>query len=343
MQRKKNGSLFYHIMLFVMAQLAWCLLLGLWIYWYVTNYVGIEKIAHTESGTMNRFESITVLVSGIILLIMITIILSMIFTYLNRQLNLTNLYDNFIANVTHELKSPLSSIQLFLETMKKRDLDKETNEKFIGSMLSDVKRLEKLINSILYISSLQHQKFANKLSHDYHIYNANTVINEVINRIFSDYRIENCSEIQGELTGNCVIDKNWLSIVFSNLIDNAVKYSFGNRNITVRLKQNHEYFHISISDNGIGIDPKDYKKIFKRFHRLDNPDSPSVKGTGLGLYWVKEIVRYHGGSVTIGSNGEQPGTKFTVSLPIYKTSKKRYINRLLKLSIKIRKESVSNG
>ena len=99
-QRKKNGSLFYHIMLFVMAQLAWLLLLGLWIFWYVTNYVGLENIAYAESKVLSKYESITVLVSGILLLITITIILSMIFTFLNRQLNLTNLYDSFIANVT---------------------------------------------------------------------------------------------------------------------------------------------------------------------------------------------------------------------------------------------------
>ena len=343
MQRKKNGSLFYHILLFVMAQLAWCLLLGLWIYWFVTNYVGIENISYTGEDPLPKFGNITILVSGILLLIMITIIMSMIFTYLNRQLNLTNLYDSFIANVTHELKSPLSSIQLFLETMKKREIDRETEVKFVGNMLYDVERLDKLINSILYISSFQHNKFASKLSHDYHIYSANNVIKAGINEIFSQFRLEGSSEIKGELKGNCVIDRNWLKIVFSNLIDNAVKYSFNNRKITVRLNQSHEYYQISIEDNGIGINPKDYKKIFKRFQRLDNPLSPSVKGTGLGLYWVKEIVRYHGGKISVNSSAKKPGTVFTVFLPVYKSSKRRYINKLLKLSIKSRKESLSNA
>ncbi len=81
MSKKKNGSLFYHIMLFIMAQLAWLLLLGLWIFWYVTNYVGIENIEYVESNVLSRNESITVLVSGILLLVTITIILSMIFTF----------------------------------------------------------------------------------------------------------------------------------------------------------------------------------------------------------------------------------------------------------------------
>ena len=343
MNKKKNGSLFYHIMLFVMAQLAWVLLLGLWIYWFIANYVGFENIAYTESQILSKYESITVLVSGIMLLITITIILSMIFTFLNRQLNLTNLYDSFIANVTHELKSPLSSIQLFLETMKMREVDRETEKKFVGNMLTDVERLDKLISSILYISSIQHNRFANRLSHDYHIYSADSVIKEVIKTLFRQHRIEDCAELTGELKGNCVIDKNWLTIVFSNLIDNAIKYSHKDRKINVILAQENGYFRISVKDNGIGISPRDQKRVFRRFQRLDNPNSPSVKGTGLGLYWVKEIARYHGGHVSVESSLKEKGTVFTVSLPVYKSSKKRYINKLLKLSIKKRKESEANG
>ena len=342
MQKNKNGSLFHHIMLFIMAQLAWVLVLGLWIYWYATNYVGIDNIAYIESRALSKYESITVLVSGILLLVAITTILSVIFAFLNRQLNLTNLYDSFIANVTHELKSPLSAIQLLLETMKKREVDRATEEKFVGNMLSDVERLDKLINSILYISSFQHNKFANKLSHDYHIYSADSIIKEVIKDIFKQHRIEGCAELKGDLKGNCVIDKNWLKIVFSNLIDNAVKYSFENKQIAVILDQKQGYFKISVKDNGVGISARNQKKIFKRFQRIENPESPSVKGTGLGLFWVKEIARYHGGNVSVESRAKEKGTVFTVSLPVYKSSKKRYINKLLKLSIKRRKESKAN-
>ena len=343
MQKNKNGSLFHHIMLFVLAQLAWVLVLGLWIYWFVTNYIGFANIAHAESRVLSKNESITLLISGILLLITITTILSIIFAFLNRQLNLTNLYDNFIANVTHELKSPLSSIQLFLETMKMREVDRETEKKFLANMMSDVERLDKLISSILYISSFQHSKFANKLSHDYHIYSAGSVMKEVITSLFKQHHIEDCSVLTGELKGNCVIDKNWLTIVFSNLIDNAVKYSHSDREISVSLSQDHGYFRISVKDNGIGIKTGEQKRIFRRFQRLDNPDSPSVKGTGLGLYWAKEIVRYHGGNITVESSQKEKGTKFTVSLPVYKSSKRRYINRLLKLSMKKRKESEANG
>ena len=115
-----------------------------------------------------------------------------------------------------------------------------------------------------------------------------------------------------------------------------------NRKIEVNLDQDHGYFRISVKDNGIGISSRDQKKIFRRFQRIDNPDSPSVKGTGLGLYWVKEIVRYHGGHVSVESRKNTQGTVFTVSLPVYKSARKRYINKLLKLSIKRRKESETN-
>ena len=89
---------------------------------------------------------------------------------------------------------------------------------------------------------------------------------------------------------------------------------------------------MEINDNGIGIQPRDQKKIFDKFQRIYNPDSPNVKGTGLGLYWVKEIVKHHGGRITIESSDKEQGSTFRIILPIYKASRRRFTNRLLKRS-----------
>jgi signal transduction histidine kinase len=102
--------------------------------------------------------------------------------------------------------------------------------------------------------------------------------------------------------------------------------------LKIRLKQNSKYLTISITDKGIGIPVKDQKKVFNKFHRIYSKKSPSVKGTGLGLYWVNEIIKYHGGKVTVSSEGHDCGTTFIIELPIYQASKKRYINRLLEIT-----------
>ncbi|OGB65319.1 MAG: hypothetical protein A2Y94_01445 [Caldithrix sp. RBG_13_44_9] len=336
MTLKKPSTVFYHVLIFIIAQLIWFSLLSLWIYWYVTNYLLLLKVEdklapQMISGTTN----IVALISGLVLLILLSLSMSIIFIYLNRQLNVTRLYDNFIANVTHELKSPLSSIQLYLETMQKREVSSDKKQEFLGLMLKDTDRLNQLINSILYLSSLEQRKLTRKVSHDYHIFDTDTIIREVIQESVQEFNFpaKNVA-IEGNASCQCVIDRNWLKIVFNNLIDNAIKYSPKLPQIKIQLNPGKRYFHIEFSDYGIGISQKDQKKIFNKFHRIYNPESPNVKGTGLGLYWVREIVEYHGGKISVSSAGKNLGSTFKITLPIYQESKKRYMNRLLRLSRK---------
>jgi len=332
---KKQRPTLYHILVFVFAQVAWFSLLGLWIYWYITNYIILTKVGR-ELSLQLASDSVNVfaLVSGLFLLIVVSVGMSMIFVYLNRQVHLTKLYDNFIANVTHELKSPLSSIQLYLETMGARDVPQKKQREFFGFMLKDVDRLNNLINSILYMSGLEQKKTARKYPHDYHIYNAETVIRELIKEAAEQQKIsEQSIQIKGQLPCRCVIDRNWFRIVFDNLFDNARKYSIEPVKINTTLRCTKKIIIIEVCDKGMGISFKDLKRIFHKFHRIDTSLSPNVKGTGLGLYWVKEIIKYHGGKVTAHSKGIGQGSVFRIELPVYKVSKKRHIRNLLKRSI----------
>jgi len=330
---KKQSSLFYYIVIFVISQVAWFSLLGLWIYWYVSNYIIFENVGDKLSPQMvPDTTNVFALVSGLVLLVVISIAMSLIFAYLNRQMNLTRLYNNFIANVTHELKSPLSSIQLYLETLRDRKVPREKQNRFISLMLKDASRLDNLINSILYISGLERKKSAKKYPHDYHVYNADKTARELIKEAAKQSKVLDVIKFNGEADCKCVIDKRWMRIVFDNLIDNAVKYSPDGPEINVNLSCTARNFNIEFCDKGIGINYKDQKRIFNKFERIDNPDSPSVKGTGLGLYWVREIIKYHGGRISVSSAGQNKGTAFKVQLPIYKTYKKRHIRNLLKIS-----------
>ena len=332
---KKRSPLFYHIFIFILAQLAWFSLLGLWIYWYVTNYILLTKFGQEVSAQMiSDSTNIFALISGIFLLVVVSVGMSLIFIYLNKQLHLTKMYDNFIANVTHELKSPLSSIQLYLETMSVRDVPQNKQRQFFSFMLKDVDRLNNLINSILYMSGFEQKKTALKYPHNYHIYNAESILRELIDEATKQQRIpEQAIRVKGHLPCRCVIDRNWFRIVFDNLFSNARKYSVDSFSIVVLLHCTAKRIIIKIQDKGIGIPPREQKKIFHKFHRADMADSPSVKGTGLGLYWVKEIVNYHGGKVSVFSRGKGYGSTFIIELPVYKASKKRYIRHLLKHSI----------
>lgn len=329
---KKHQSQFI-LLAFILAQIAWLGLLGLWIYWYVSNYIFYKEVGKGYLIPTNVFvdnSKVGVFVIGIIMIVGIATAVFIIFRNLTVQRKITGLYDNFIANITHELKSPLSSIQLYLETLSSKNIPPDKQKEFYSIMAKDTDRLHKLINSILEISRIEQKR----VSHNYHI-SAADIIPKLIENSFKNFRLpENFTMINGDVRGKCVIDKDAMQIVFDNLTDNAIKYSSAPANISVRLKSNEKQNIIEFSDNGIGIGVKYQKTIFNKFHRVYNKNIPNVKGTGLGLFWVKEIIKLHGGKISVKSEGVNKGTTFIIALPIYKTSKVLYIKSLLRQTAK---------
>ena len=317
---------------FIFAQFAWMSLLGLWIYWYVSNYIIFEKVGGQLSPQIAiDSPNVFIFIGGIILIVSIAIAIFLFFRNLTVQIKLTKLYDNFISNITHELKSPLSSLQLYLETLYNKDINAVKRKEFLEIMMRDSSRLNKLINSILEISRLEQKRIA----HNFHVYEAGKVFPELIENSFAQFRVPPSSvQIENEADCNSVIDKDAMQIVFDNLTDNAVKYSSSNVGISVKIFCRMKKIIIEFRDNGIGIETHNLKKIFHKFQRISSKNVPNVKGTGLGLYWVKEIVKFHGGKVTAFSEGRDKGTLFRIELPIYKTSKKIYINSLLRSTAK---------
>lgn len=317
---KKRHSFLYHVIVFVVTQIVWLLLLGLWIYWYVYNYIVFEKVGDQVSPQVSYdITNVVPFVIGLVLLIGLSFTTAVIFRNLNVQIRLTKLYDNFIGNVTHELKSPLSSIQLHLETLKTRDVSPEKSNEFIDLMMKDARRLRNLIDSILGLMAIEQKR----LVQEYEVCDAGTAIKQLITGSFEQFRFppERC-KIEIVSSSEIAIDKNSIKIVFDNLIDNAVKYSATDVKINVTIDSNSKKIIVEFVDNGIGLLPKEQKKIFNKFYRIYNPDIPSVKGTGLGLYWVKEIIRNHNGKISATSEGIGKGTKFTIEFPVYNKSGK---------------------
>lgn len=339
---KRPRSSLYHISIFAIAQLAMLSLLGTWIYWYIVNYLMLSEVEEEISPQIiSEGQNVFILVGGLVLLILLSVALSILFHRLNIQFNLTRLYDNFIANVTHELKSPLASIQLALETLQFHKLPKDKQDEFISMMLKDTGRLNNLINVILEIPALEQKKIA----YNFHIYSAGPLIKELVKETKEQFNLtDDTISMTGDAKCQCVADRDALKIVIDNLVDNAIKYSLNQVNISINLNCGLKYFKLDFTDQGIGMSSQNLKKIFDKFYRIHDQNSPSVKGTGLGLYWIKEIIRFHAGNISASSRGKNKGTSFHIELPIYPELKKRRLQNLLKLAQRRQKQKeASNG
>lgn len=313
---RKRYSLAYNLAIFILAQIVWLALLGLWIYWYVSNYLIFEQVGEKVSpqiviDTPNVFP----FVGGIVLLVGLSFSMVLIFRHLNVQIRLTRLYDNFIANITHELKSPLSSIQLYLETLSTRNVPAEKQKEFIDQMIRDTARLQKLISTILEISALESRK--NKVN--FEVYDSCEILNRLLKESAEQFRLkESTITLRCNDSAKISIDINAFKMLLDNLIDNSIKYTTGELKIEVFTKTFLNKVEIYFTDNGIGIPAKEQKNIFHKFYRVYDDDIPNVKGTGLGLYWIKEIIRNHKGKISVRSEGKGKGTTFIIELPITK-------------------------
>lgn len=219
---------------------------------------------------------------------------------------LENMRSEFVANVSHELKTPLTSIKGFSETLRYVD-DSETKNKFLNIIDKEAERLTNLINDILVLSDIEN---LHKL--DNSNFNPREVIENIIDIVRKQadkkqIKIEFINEFDSEIIGS----KDKFHQLALNLIENAIKYSNENGNVKILITSNNGYFIFKVIDNGIGIPKNDIPRIFERFYRVDK--SRSTKGTGLGLAIVKHIVKLFNGDITVDSE-VGVGSTFTVRI-----------------------------
>jgi signal transduction histidine kinase len=318
---RRRRSFGYNLAIFVLAQLVWLAVLLLWIYWYVSNNIIFEQVGEKIAPQIvYDAPSVFPFVGGLVLLAGLSFSMVLIFRHLNIQIKLTEMYDNFIANVTHELKSPLSSIQLYLETLNSRNVPEEKKKEFYVLMMRDAERLKNLVNSILEIASMDKKKFIR----DFEVYKADETIKKIILESAQQFNLNpEVIKFSGDAGCDILINRNSIKTVFDNLIDNSIKYSISDLQINILFKRSSKKVEIEFSDNGIGIPNDQIKKIFQRFYRIYDSDIPNVKGTGLGLYVVREIIKFHRGKITAVSHGKGKGAKFKIELRVFIDKKKR--------------------
>lgn len=253
---------------------------------------------------------------GIVLLSLIIagVVLNTIF--LVREIRRNEQHDAFINAMTHELKTPVASIRLYLETLQSRAVDEEKRKEFYRIMLSDSERLLETIEQVLRTGRMGTSRKLNLTRID-----LGQIIEESLIRARALYRLPP-EAISYKSDGATTImgDAEEVRAAISNLIDNAVKYSGSDVKVSVETeKTDGRFVSVRVKDEGPGIPKSELKQIFKRFHRVPGSLATRVKGTGLGLYIVRSVAKRHGGRAWAESEGPGRGSTFVLQLPITKS------------------------
>jgi len=220
---------------------------------------------------------------------------------------------DFVANVSHELKTPLTSIKGFVETLLEGALeDKENSRHFLKIIQDHANRLNNLINDLLDLSSIE----SNKVGLEVEDLNLKELTDKVLTGFKSQIK-KRFLEVQNDLNAGILVraDKAKIEQVLTNLIDNAIKFNKDNGVIKVYSQESSGRVKIIVEDSGLGIPAKDLPRVFERFYRVDKARSRELGGTGLGLSIVKHIIELHGGSAGVEST-EGMGSKFWFILPV---------------------------
>jgi signal transduction histidine kinase len=272
-----------------------------------------------KNMTLTRaFESnALLLVGGIVSFVVIMSVLVLFSVFLVREILEVRRQQTFIDSVTHELKSPLASIKLCLETLAREEVSTAQREQLRRMMLADVDRLSVFVGDILEASRIAHGIHS-------HLWTA-TDIGDIVQRSVENVQQRyglGAEAVQLDLPPKIVIrtDPVAFETVLSNLLDNAVKYSAApvHIRVSIRTEPNGD-FELVVHDSGIGIAKSQLKRIFRRFYRVPNDEVYARSGTGLGLYVVAALVKNLGGRIEAYSPGPSQGTSITVRLPLVST------------------------
>jgi two-component system phosphate regulon sensor histidine kinase PhoR len=307
---------FHPIFIFIFSIVALATSLALYIYWYVEVSTGLETMVRKFNlDTSQIFTPQTWLVI-MILSILVGIILAgifIIFVYNQKLVQLYRMQHNFINNFTHELKTPVTSLNLYLETFQKHELPRNDQLKYIRYMIQDVNRLADNTGRILNLARVESRNYEG----EYVTSDLVTVVEQFCEE--NDHLFQHCAITIHNPSGRSFpyrINPSLFEMLIMNLLTNAVKYNDSDTpKVDITFLPQRRSLHISFEDNGIGIDKSEIKKIFRKFYQVGLSDNMTAKGSGIGLYLVQNIAKIHKGTVNARSKGVGQGSIFTVVLP----------------------------
>ncbi len=240
----------------------------------------------------------------------------LIFRTLRRSEDLKSQQVSFIQAVTHEFRTPLTSLRLYLESLEGGTVADDEARKLYGKMLTDCDRIDKMVTDVLQAGHLSRHRIELKLSATDFSCDVRDCLEEVMPSV-----VRQNGQLSYDLQDSIYIKSNHQAMnrVIRELIDNALKYSPPDRReIYVNLSKTKTVAILKVVDQGLGVALLDQSQIFERFYRVDSTPGRNIRGTGLGLYLVRHIVKAHGGSIAVLSEGADKGTTFTVRLPMLK-------------------------
>jgi signal transduction histidine kinase len=311
--RLKTRWLYHPVTIFLAIQVLWVALVVVWVRWYLEKHAQLREMAQQlrAQAEVERFAWWP-LAEGAILLALILAGATLIFIYWNKQHRLNQMQRAFVSNVTHELKSPVASIQLALETMAMRSLSEEKRREFLGMMLSDTERLAALIDRILGAARIEKKRGRYRLEP----VSMRRFVEEVLEEDRHLFEMDGHKILlEKGADARVAIDRSAMHVALANLIENAAHYSPRGSLIRIKLQRDLRSCRLDVVDSGDGIPRKDLKNVFKIFWRGMERQQFGGRGTGLGLYIVRNIVRDHGGKIWANSPGLGRGSTFTMRLP----------------------------
>lgn len=231
---------------------------------------------------------------------------------ISERVRAENMRKDFVANVSHELKTPLTSISGFAETLKlNENIDKETRNRFLTIIDGEANRLRRLIEDILTLSFIENDKKEEKEA-----INLYSVYRRVEDMLMISAKTKNIALVcEADESISIQANADYVKQIILNLVDNAIKYTPENGAVNVKIFTEKENAVIKVSDTGMGIPKEDQSRIFERFYRVDKARSREIGGTGLGLAITKHIVMNLGGTISVDSELEK-GSTFTVKIPM---------------------------
>ncbi|GFO59376.1 two-component sensor histidine kinase [Geomonas silvestris] len=293
-------------------QLVWVGVVVFWIYWFIGRSKEFRELAlRYKPELVAKGVEWVVLVEGLLMLLVILAGVYVIFLYWRRQAKLYLQQRTYISQLTHELKSPLASIQLHLETAKLRELPKEKLNTFLDTMLSDTERLNHLISNLLMATRIEFRQLGDKAKR----IDFSRFVSEYLERKRNELPEGGRLTLEIEPGIDAVVDSEGMEMALRNLFENALLYSPVSPEIRVRLRRSGRHCLLDFQDNGIGIGRKELDRVFEMFYRVRNPGE-NIRGTGLGLYIVKSVVDAHGGRISVASEGMGKGCTFHITLPL---------------------------
>jgi two-component system sensor histidine kinase SenX3 len=280
---------------------------------------GLAVFAFIPWIILNKARAIYLVIGVILFAVLVAgVVLNTVF--LVREVRRNERQDSFLNAVTHELKTPIASIRLYLETLQRRPLEEAQRRQFYSVMHADTDRLLATVEQVLKAGELgQRQRQQNRV-----VFELEPLVADCIAVTLSRHHLAPDCIVLAPVSGAVKLRVSGIAedlrTAILNLLDNAVKYSPpGLTSLDIRCSlaiTSYTFVSLAIADRGLGIPERELKRIFKRFYRIPGRYEVKIKGTGLGLFLVKTIARQHGGSVSAASAGAHQGSTFTLTLPL---------------------------